>query len=84
MLQYLSDVNARFGITIVVVTHEMNVIKAIADNVAVMEEGRVVEQFALAELARPGFTPATAIGRYLISDEITLDRAAGREGARVA
>ena len=84
VLQYLSDVNARSGITIVVVTHEMNVIKAIADNVAVMEEGRVVEQFALAELARPGFTPATAIGRYLISDEITLDRAAGREGARVA
>ncbi|MGW9404489.1 methionine ABC transporter ATP-binding protein [Arthrobacter sp. NPDC055585] len=84
VLQYLSDVNARFGITIVVVTHEMNVIKAIADNVAVMEEGRVVEQFALAELNRPGFTPATAIGRYLISDEITLDRADRREGARVA
>ncbi len=84
VLQYLSDVNARFGITIVVVTHEMNVIKAIADNVAVMEEGRVVEQFALAELNRPGFTPATAIGRYLISDEITLDRAGHREGARVA
>ena len=84
VLQYLSDVNARFGITIVVVTHEMNVIKAIADNVAVMEEGRVVEQFALAELARPGFTPATAIGRYVISDEITLDRADRREGARVA
>ncbi|MER2137332.1 MAG: methionine ABC transporter ATP-binding protein, partial [Arthrobacter sp.] len=52
VLQYLSDVNARFGITIVVVTHEMNVIKAIADNVAVMEEGRVVEQFALTELSR--------------------------------
>lgn len=84
VLQYLSDVNARFGITIVVVTHEMNVIKAIADNVAVMEEGRVVEQFALTELVRPGFTPATSIGRYLISDEITLDRAARREGARVA
>ncbi|MBF4994763.1 ATP-binding cassette domain-containing protein [Arthrobacter gandavensis] len=83
VLQYLSDVNARFGITIVVVTHEMNVIKAIADNVAVMEEGRVVEQFALAELDRLGFTPSTAIGRYLISDEISLDRAA-REGARVA
>lgn len=84
VLQYLSDVNARFGITIVVVTHEMNVIKAVADNVAVMEDGRVVEQFALAELDRPGFTPATAIGRYLISDEITLDRAGRGEGARVA
>ena len=39
VLQYLADVNAEFGITIVVVTHEMNVIKAIADNVAVMEGG---------------------------------------------
>jgi D-methionine transport system ATP-binding protein len=76
VLQYLADVNAEFGITIVVVTHEMNVIKAIADNVAVMEEGRVVEQFDLAELQRPGFHPATSIGRYLVSDEIQLDRSA--------
>lgn len=75
VLQYLSDVNAKFGITIVVVTHEMNVIKAIADNVAVMEDGRVVEQFDLAELDRPGFAPETAIGRYLISDDIELERA---------
>jgi D-methionine transport system ATP-binding protein len=79
VLQYLADVNAEFGITIVVVTHEMNVIKAIADNVAVMEEGRVVEQFDLTELQRPGFHPATSIGRYLISDEIRLDRS--RRGA---
>jgi D-methionine transport system ATP-binding protein len=76
VLQYLADVNAEFGITIVVVTHEMNVIKAIADNVAVMEEGRVVEQFDLSELQRPGFHPATQSGRYLISDEIQLDRSA--------
>ncbi|MET4060685.1 D-methionine transport system ATP-binding protein [Arthrobacter sp. UYP6] len=76
VLQYLADVNARFGITIVVVTHEMNVIKAIAENVAVMEEGRVVEQFDLAELKRPDFTPSTLIGRYLVSDEIRLDRTA--------
>jgi len=74
VLQYLTDVNAEFGITIVVVTHEMNVVKAIADNVAVMEEGRVVEQFDLTELQRAGFQPSTAIGRYLISDEIQLDR----------
>ena len=80
VLQYLADVNAEFGITIVVVTHEMNVIKAIADNVAVMEEGRVVEQFDLTELQRPGFHPATSIGRYLISDEIQLDRS-GRGAA---
>ena len=74
VLQYLADVNAEFGITIVVVTHEMNVIRAIADNVAVMEDGRIVEQFDLAELERPGFHPATSIGRYLVSDAIELNR----------
>ena len=75
VLQYLSDVNERLGITLVIVTHEMNVITAIADNVAVMENGRVVERFDLAELDRPGFTPATQIGRYLRDDGIALARA---------
>lgn len=74
VLQYLADINAQLGITTVIVTHEMNVVKAIADNVAVMEDGRLVEQFDIASLTKPGFSPATAIGRYLISDEIALDR----------
>lgn len=74
VLQYLSDINAELGITTVIVTHEMNVVKAIADNVAVMEDGRLVEQFDIASLKKPEFSPATAIGRYLISDEISLDR----------
>lgn len=74
VLQYLADINAKLGITTVIVTHEMNVVKAIADNVAVMEDGRLVEQFDIASLKKPGFSPATAIGRYLISDEIALNR----------
>lgn len=74
VLQYLSDINASLGITTVIVTHEMNVIKAIADRVSVMEDGAVVEEFALSELERPGFEPTTPIGRYLINDEIALNR----------
>lgn len=82
VLQYLLDINANLGITTVIVTHEMNVVKAIADNVAVMEDGRLVEQFDLAELRQPGFSPHTAIGRYLISDEIVLQRPTGQEEHR--
>jgi len=74
VLQYLSDINSSLGITTVIVTHEMNVIKAIADRVSVMEDGAVVEEFDLSALKQPGFEPNTPIGRYLISDEITLDR----------
>jgi D-methionine transport system ATP-binding protein len=40
-----------------------------------------VEQFDLTDLQRPGFHPATSIGRYLISDEIQLDRS-GRGAAK--
>ena len=81
VLQYLADINAQLGITTVIVTHEMNVIKAIADNVAVMEDGRLLEQFDLAELDRPDFHPSTAIGRYLVSDEIALVRQRPRSSA---
>lgn len=73
VLQYLSDINASLGITTVIVTHEMNVIKAIADKVSVMEDGAVVEEFNLASLKDSGFVPETSIGRYLISDEIKLN-----------
>ena len=43
VLALLRRVNAELGITIVVITHEMDVIKSIADRVAVMDGGRVVE-----------------------------------------
>lgn len=74
VLQYLSDINANLGITTIIVTHEMNVIKAIADKVSVMEDGAVVEEFELRDLEHPNFEPQTSIGRYLISDEISLQR----------
>ncbi|GAA3070496.1 MULTISPECIES: methionine ABC transporter ATP-binding protein [Actinomycetes] len=77
VLQYLADVNRELGITVVIVTHEMEVIKALADHVAVMESGRVVEQFPARELQREGFAPHTSIGRYLVSDGISVDRDGG-------
>ena len=43
VLSVLRRVNEELGITIVVITHEMDVVRAIADKVAVMEDGKVVE-----------------------------------------
>ena len=43
ILDLLKEINARLGITIVLITHEMNVIKSICDRVAVMSAGKVVE-----------------------------------------
>lgn len=43
VLDLLKRVNQELGITVVVITHEMDVVSTIADRVAVMEKGRVVE-----------------------------------------
>jgi D-methionine transport system ATP-binding protein len=58
VLRYLREVNQRLGITIVLVTPEMNVVRAIADDVAVMEDGRIAHH------TRAAATPpaAAAVG----------------------
>lgn len=44
ILELLKEVNEKLGITIVIITHEMQVVKEICNKVAVMEDGRVIEQ----------------------------------------
>jgi D-methionine transport system ATP-binding protein len=43
ILQLLRDINRRLGITIILITHEMSVIREIADQVLVLEKGRIAE-----------------------------------------
>lgn len=43
ILQLLRDINRRLGITIILITHEMSVIREVADQVLVLEKGRVAE-----------------------------------------
>lgn len=42
ILNLLLSINEQFGITMVVVTHEMDVIKRICDRVSILEEGKIV------------------------------------------
>jgi D-methionine transport system ATP-binding protein len=44
ILALLKDINRRFGLTILLITHEMEVIRSIADRVAVIDQGRIVEE----------------------------------------
>ena len=44
ILKLLKQVNETLGITIVLITHEMAVVKDICDRLAIMEQGRVVEE----------------------------------------
>lgn len=50
VLELLRRVNRELGITIVVITHEMEVVRSIADQVVVMQGGKVVEQGSVYEV----------------------------------
>src|SRR5690625_5519394 len=43
ILDLLVDINEKLGLTIILITHEMHVIRKICNRVAVMEDGKVVE-----------------------------------------
>ncbi|MBB4008256.1 methionine ABC transporter ATP-binding protein [Allorhizobium taibaishanense] len=44
ILALLRDINKKLGLTIVLITHEMDVVRTIADRVAVIDAGRIVEE----------------------------------------
>ncbi|WP_163971578.1 methionine ABC transporter ATP-binding protein [Oceanobacillus halotolerans] len=44
ILDLLVDINKKLGLTIILITHEMHVIRKICNRVAVMENGKIVEQ----------------------------------------
>ncbi len=62
ILQFLKSINEKLGVTLVVVTHEMEVVNTLCHRVAVMEKGQVQEELTLAQAP----TAKTSIGNLLI------------------
>ncbi|SFS98722.1 D-methionine transport system ATP-binding protein [Streptomyces sp. ok210] len=55
ILQLLRDLNQQLGLTVLLITHEMDVVKTICDSAALMQKGRIVESGTVGELlASPG------------------------------
>ena len=59
ILTLLRDLNRKLGLTIVLITHEMSVIKTICQRVAVMEDGAVVEEGEVYDLFAHPVQPIT-------------------------
>jgi D-methionine transport system ATP-binding protein len=62
LLQTLRDINRKLGVTIVIVTHELSVVEALCRNVAILERGELVEQFAV---DAPASDRLTVLGREI-------------------
>lgn len=67
ILKLLKNINKEFGITIVVVTHEMSVIKDLCDKVAVIENNVVVEQGRVIDLFS---NPKTKTSKRFLKDTV--------------
>ncbi|WP_462411093.1 methionine ABC transporter ATP-binding protein [Neobacillus sp. Marseille-QA0830] len=59
ILDLLVDINKRLGLTIVLITHEMHVIRKICHRVAVMESGKVVELGSVLDVFKNPQQPIT-------------------------
>lgn len=79
VLRLLRKINTELGVTIVVITHEMDVIRAVADRVAVLAEGRIVE---LANTFDVFATPQSAPTRSFV-DTVLHNRPAPDELRRL-
>jgi D-methionine transport system ATP-binding protein len=69
VLALLRDVNRRLGVTIILITHELNVVKSICTSAALLERGRIVEQGSLSELIA---TPGSRLGRSLLPGDFPV------------
>jgi D-methionine transport system ATP-binding protein len=65
ILKYLKRVNEQFGITIVLVTHEMDAARKICDRVAVMEKGKMIETLVM---SGSNLSPQSELARYLFTN----------------
>ena len=66
ILHLLKELNTRFGITIIVITHEMSVIREICTDVAVLDQGRLVERGSVDRVFR---APQTTAAKRLVLSE---------------
>lgn len=70
ILNLLVEINKRLKITMILITHEMAVIRKICSRVAVMEEGKIVE---LGEVINVFNRPQTAITKRFVRDDLNED-----------
>ena len=77
ILALLQDLNQKLGLTIVLITHEMQIIKDIANRVAVMQDGQLIEEGSVLDifsnpnqdLTRDFITTATGINEAMVKIE---------------
>ena len=76
VLQLLAEINRELKLTIVLITHEMDVIRRVCDRVAVMDAGQIVEQGSVAEVFLHPQHPTT---KRFVQEDAQVDEGEQRD-----
>ncbi len=66
VLNLLQDISQKLGVTVIIITHELSVVRTICNRMVVIDNGRFVEQGTVAEIFH---APQSAIAQKLIGKE---------------
>lgn len=66
ILELLKEINYKFGITIVIITHQMSVVRKVCSHVAIMKEGEVIETGSVSEIFSH---PKSSVARELLRQD---------------
>lgn len=80
ILELLKSINIELGVTIVVITHEMKVVKQICDTVSVMSDGNIVEQGKVKDIF---MNPHSDITKKLVINNLECNAEDNRKYLRI-
>ena len=63
ILELIKDINRKLGITVVIITHQMSVVKEVCNHVAILDDGEVVEEGLVSAVFS---APKSAAARHLV------------------
>ena len=66
ILELIADLRARLGMSVLLITHDLTVVRRVADSTCVMQDGRIVESGPVAQILD---SPAHEYTRHLLSSE---------------
>ena len=74
ILELIGDINKKLGITVVIITHQMSVVKSVCNHVAILDDGEVVEDGLVSTVFS---APKSAAARHLVfpgGADVTIPR----------
>lgn len=80
ILELIRDINSRLGITVIIITHQMNVVEEICNRVAILENGEVVEEGEVSEVFS---RPKSAAARRMVFPDSDNELLSAESGERV-